>query len=385
MIQHQSKHYSLPGGLIGKKYIDILSEELHYLSAGAFPSERVIVFCSVMLQRDRLIWKGTDIRRLLERRMAMWQNRQFDALLQETARCDLSLRNSCHLKSDDSQDHLTRVFTRLMLQGNVRAAIHWITERSGGGVLAPSALTEIFHPDGTKSSMSVFDALRYKHPEPRIPKDCAIPSFDTLPCLEDSEITSAHIQSVAYQLQRGAGPGGCDSSHWRDILLCYGASSAHLRDSDAALCRHICNSTVPWDDIRALVASRLIALNKCPGVPPIGIGETLRRIVGKAVCLATRIDAPLVCGSDQLCAGLKAGIEGAIHAMNHLFSTHQDQSSGWGVLLVDAANTFNSLNHTAMLLHARLLWPRCARFLFNTYRGWSLLVIKGSSNYLYSK
>jgi len=45
-------------------------------------------------------------------------------------------------------------------------------------------------------------------------------------------------------------------------------------------------------------------------------------------------------------------------AMNDLFSTHQDQSSGWGVLLVDAVNAFNSLNCTAKLLHACLLWPQ---------------------------
>ena len=89
-----------------------------------------------------------------------------------------------------------------------------------------------------------------------------------------------------------------------------------------------------------LDASRLIALDKCSGVRPIGIGETLRRIIGKAVCLATRLDAALVCGSDQLCAGLQAGIEGVIHDMNELFSTHQDQGTGWGVLLVDAANAF---------------------------------------------
>ena len=119
-----------------------------------------------MLQRDRLIRKGTDIHHLLECRMAMWQNRQFDALLQEAARCDHSLRNSRHLKSDNSQVRLTRVFTRLILQGNVHAAVRWITERSGGVVLVPSALTEIFHPDGTKSSMSVFDALCSKHLEP---------------------------------------------------------------------------------------------------------------------------------------------------------------------------------------------------------------------------
>jgi len=64
----------------------------------------------------------------------------------------------------------------------------------------------------------------------------------------------------------------------------------------------------------------------------------------------------LACGSDQLCAGLQAGIEGAIHGMNELFSAHQDQCTGWGMLILDAANAFNSLNWAAMLLHARVLW-----------------------------
>jgi len=113
-----------------------------------------------------------------------------------------------------------------------------------------------------------------------------------------------------------------------------------LCDSFAGLCRRLYNSIIPWDGIRALVASHLIALNKCPGVRPIGIGETLHRIIGKSVCLSTRLDAALVCGSDQLCAGLKVGIEGVIHGMNELFSAYQDQDTGWGVLLVDAANAF---------------------------------------------
>jgi len=52
---------------------------------------------------------------------------------------------------------------------------------------------------------------------------------------------------------------------------------------------------------------------------------------------------------------LQVGIEGAIHPMNELFTTHQDDVNGWGVLLVDAANAFNSLNHAAMLLHVRVL------------------------------
>ena len=32
-----------------------------------------------------------------------------------------------------------------------------------------------------------------------------------------------------------------------------------------------------------------------------------------------------------------------------------------------------------------MLWPCCARFLFNTYHGWSMLVVRGASECLYSK
>ena len=57
---------------------------------------------------------------------------------------------------------------------------------------------------------------------------------------------------------------------------------------------------------------------------------------------------------------------------------------GPGVLLVDASNAFNSLNHISMLLHVRRLWP-CARFVFNTYRGWPVLVMRGMSDFILSK
>ena len=53
--------------------------------------------------------------------------------------------------------------------------------------------------------------------------------------------------------------------------------------------------------------------------------------------------------------------------------------------MVDAANTFNSLNRIASLWNVRVLWPRCSRFLFNTYWGSSLLIVKGTLEVLYSK
>ena len=70
------------------------------------------------------------------------------------------------------------------------------------------------------------------------------------------------------------------------------------------LSRRLANTIVPWNQVRALVSNRLIALDKCPGVRPVGVGETLRWVVGKGVCMAVRIDIEDLCGVDQLCGGL---------------------------------------------------------------------------------
>ena len=59
----------------------------------------------------------------------------------------------------------------------------------------------------------------------------------------------------------------------------------------------------------------LIALDKRPGVRPIGIGETLRQSITKLIMRAAGDQAKTLCGSLQMCAGLEAGIEGAIHAV----------------------------------------------------------------------
>ena len=180
----------------------------------------------------------------------------------------------------------------------------------------------------------------------------------------------------------GAGPSGTDSEHWKDGFLRFGGHSSDLRDKVAALITKIANEIFPWNQIRALMSSRLIASDKCPGVRPIGIGECLRRVMCECMAEATRKDLEETCGSQQLACAVKAGIKGAVHAAEELFNSTKED--GHGLLLMDASNAFNALNRETDQWNARILWPSCSRFLFNTYRGYAPLIVAGTIELLFS-
>ena len=67
--------------------------------------------------------------------------------------------------------------------------------------------------------------------------------------------------------------------------------------------------------LEAFTSCRLILLDKNPGIRPIGIGEVLRRIMGKTVSGFLKEEIKEAAGPLQVCAGHNAGAEAAIHAM----------------------------------------------------------------------
>ena len=84
----------------------------------------------------------------------------------------------------------------------------------------------------------------------------------------------------------------------------------------------------------------------------------LWRILGKIIASVTQVDVESDCGVDQLCSGLKTGIEGAIHSTRELYE--EKSVDGYDLLLVDANNAFNFVNRALVLWNIRVLWPCCS-------------------------
>ena len=270
------RRYHLPNGNVGRKFVEMLADEIDHVAEKKSNSERLIVFQVLILQREMLVSKSSDIRRLIGRRLKMWEDGLFDALMHDAERCDRSFGNGRDSKRrEQAFEHMERVFHRLMIEGKVRSAVRWITERERGGLLKATDITTITNSQGQKVEMTVLEVLQRKHPEPAQPGPSlrAFLPYPEPPPMIDLDVTGAHILSVARWLRGGAGPGGSNSSAWQDWLLRYGGHSERLRDAVARLTRVVANSPMPWEVLRAPLSSRLIALDNCPGVRPIGIGN----------------------------------------------------------------------------------------------------------------
>ena len=68
------------------------------------------------------------------------------------------------------------------------------------------------------------------------------------------------------------------------------------------------------------MSGRLIALDKHPGIQPVKLGEMWWHIFAKIVLKIAGLEETMSCQYDQLCAGIKVGIDGTIHGVQDLWN-----------------------------------------------------------------
>ena len=352
------------------------------------------------------------------RRMDHWEKGLIAELVQETVA--IAKRSLGGRVASDDDESIARRYHSMVIDGRLRAAVRQLTNRGGGGVMG------IEDPD-TKTGERVIDVLQKKHPDLMIPDLdqegwASFETYDECPAPLPVDCTAETVEEIAYKLHGGAGPSSVDAKTMEKWLTRYGRQSQMLREELAAWTEWLANESPPWAAYRAVMSCRLVALDKCPGVRPLGIGEVWRRAMAKCVLVSCGEGAKSACGSVQLCAGVEAGIEAAMHAVKSRAEENETMEFGeWEVddsiwekeaeegavqdslperlareqraegvnnlftqegmedgptaakeedilLLVDAANGFNMLSRLSMLWTVRHRCPKLARFAFNCYR-----------------
>jgi len=118
--------------------------------------------------------------------------------------------------------------------------------------------------------------------------------------------------------------------------------------------------------------------NKDNGIRPVGVGECLRRIIGKTITGLLKEDFIHAVGTLKSCVGLESGIEAAIHAVRRSFEEDNSEC----LLLVDADNAFNKLNRKVSLENIKRLCPSMYTNLHNSYNTPAMLYLENGNHIL---
>ena len=80
---------------------------------------------------------------------------------------------------------------------------------------------------------------------------------------------------------------------------------------------------------------RLIVLGKQPGICPVRVVETWRRLFDKIVLKVTVSEAASICQDYHICTRLKAVIDGSVREVQDIWDTKSTRED-WGFMIVDS-------------------------------------------------
>ena len=166
-----------------------------------------------------------------------------------------------------------------------------------------------------------------------------------------------------------------DADGWKRILTSkqFAESSTDLCTAIANIIKKLCIERDLANTLEAFLSCHRIPLDKNRGLGPIGVGEVLRRIVGKVIVYTLQDDIITSVGPLQVYAGQESGSEVAAHATHKMYKEEHTEA----VLLADAANAFNSVNRKVFLHN--VVCPSISIFIENSYTLPSrLFIIRGT-------
>ena len=97
------------------------------------------------------------------------------------------------------------------------------------------------------------------------------------------QIDGHMIHETALKADGTIRPSGLDTAAWKHLCSSFSSFSSDVCDAMVSITRRICSSYEDASGLTVITACRLIAIDKCPGVRPIGVGETAHCIISRAI------------------------------------------------------------------------------------------------------
>ena len=198
------------------------------------------------------------------------------------------------VRRDETEKNQAKTYHILVLHGKLQTAVRWITEWGKGGVL-------LLEDKCTKMGERVMEMLCTKHPDARPPYAASLDAYlNNPPEMVPVDITDNMVAAVSGRLLGEAEPGGTDLVSIQHWILRFGVVSGELQLIVAEFLEWLCNGQPPWAAYCAMMSGQLVALDKSPGIRPVGIGKTWRRLLAKCLLRVTGQEAKTTCGTEQL-------------------------------------------------------------------------------------
>jgi hypothetical protein len=363
--------FMVPTGAAGQDFVEELTKCINHFNLST-PMEEValkllMIAFPLLLQKPSKKSKSRDHVKYLKERLVLWREGKIHDLLRQGK----TIQDKLTSNPGKNPQNTDLVFSRLMLQGKVSAALRWVGESKSSVHQCTTQIIEKLKSLHPPSSISCNISKLYG-PENKVEN------------VIYEDIDGDLIQQCIKHISGAPGPSGGDADLWQRLLCTKQLKNKpkELCDAIAEMCKKLATTYVDPKALESFNACRLIPLVKdVDGVRPIGIGEILHRIVAKAIVKTVNSDVVEATTPIQLCSGIPSGVEAAVHSIRKIYEDPKTEA----IMVVDASNAFNCLNRNAALNNIRHTCPQFAKFIINTYRTPAKLFIHGSEEVLKSE
>ena len=419
--------YDLPNGRWAKSFLHIQTQLLCDVRERRCNMEKALLFAACILRKKKDCKFASEIKPLIWSRLSLWKAGKHAALVKGVEDGIMEDGWGAGANGEFNLDSAGARYNAMVKTGKIRPAVRIATDRDMGGLYKP-------YDKCSKTGASVIDVLRSKYPEIRVPEGDTFDPYD----MDEEDLESPpvycsqdNVAVAAARLSGAAGPTGVDGQMLKTWLLRYDIHSERLRQELGLWVELLSNTAPDYAMIRALNSGRCLAADKKPGVRGLSCGEIWMRLLSQCNLNQTKLQATVGCANAQLCAGLKAGIEGNLHAVRAIwpqsagweqdeghglaynevdvdadplpetqtfardanntvvFSQDTDPGqdedtsrsryepdTGFGAGIFDAKNAFGELNRYQLLWAIAHRWPKGSRFAFNCYRHYSIVYVR---------